>query len=106
MNRWNMNYYTANPFGLAPFYWANEQGALPGAVEAYFDWILEGRSPAAEQVELLCDYARYWINAPCWRDDDGELVLAELRERARTLASLESLERWIAEAMSVGIDPF
>lgn len=91
---------TRYPHG-GPLYWRNEQSGLLGqAIEAYFD-----RREGAEDLALVIDYCRYWIEAPCWRwDDPGEL--AELRQRVRSLITRSVLDAWLNDAMGLGIDPF
>jgi len=96
-----------------PFYWRDEQsGTLPSAVEAYFNTCVgNGPGATAEQVALVAAFCRYFILAPCWeinvRDCPEMLAdLVELRERAKTLASVESIRRWCEECMDLGLDPF
>jgi hypothetical protein len=112
------------PLGL-PFYWGDDvTGRLPAAMRHYFEFCL-GHAPDATaadlgipplnaaELKLLCDYCRHFINAPCWENNlsaqDCEDMLADLiqlRARARTLASVESIRRWNQECMELGLDPF
>jgi hypothetical protein len=69
-----------------PLYWRNEAGGkLPAAIMAYLDGTM---TPA--QTELVIEYFRYFINAPCWEQGaqthpDGAGYLAELRSLAEEL---------------------
>lgn len=110
------------PLGL-PLYWGDDPtGELPKAVRHYFDFCL-GHCPdlTAEDLDIspmspcelriIIDYAGYFINAPCWetnlRDCEEMLYdLYQLRARARSLASVESIRRWNEECTELGIDPF
>ena len=114
------NFYRP-PLGL-PLYWGDEiTGRLPAAVRHYFDFCL-GHCPdetakdlgiqpmSAEELKVLYDYCLYFINAPCWEanlQDSEEMLedLKQLRERAKTLASVESIRRWNEECMELGLDP-
>ncbi len=115
-----------------PLYWGDEQsGELPNAVRHYFDHILGQSlrletaadldiSPLTErELQLLCDFCRYFINAPCWENNlagrwpaiaagcpEMLAVLQGLKESAKTLASVADLRRWNAECMEIGLDPF
>lgn len=107
-----------------PLYWGFEVGGeLKAAVKHYFDFCLGhapdetakdlGIPPMTEaELELLCEYCVYFINAPCWLNSQfgGENPFREnvisLRERAKTLASLESIRRWNDECTEIGLDPF
>ncbi len=98
--------------GAMPGYWRDEQSDLPGAVEAFFNFVVgEGPEPTANQLSRIQWYCHYFIHAPCWdqnpyMQDDGKAELEMLRERSKTLASVESIRRWIDEAMEIGIAPF
>jgi hypothetical protein len=98
--------------GILPGYWRDEQSDLPAAVEAFIAHCAgEGPEPSQSQLAKVCAYIRYWVHAPCWEANlaDNEEMLEELRElqrRAATLASTESIRRWIEEALALGIDPF
>lgn len=99
-----------------PLYWGFEIGGeLKAAVQAFYDACLGKGQPTAEQLALLCEYCVYFINAPCWEHQPTALgggenpFLADvlnLRERAKTLASLESIRRFSEECVEIGIDPF
>lgn len=110
------------PFG-APLYWRDEQsGELPAAVIRYFDFCLGHAADATaadlgvrpltdRQLQLLCEYCRYWINAPCWeRNMAGSLTmlgeLKILKDRAAALSGLEDIRVWNDECSNLGIDPF
>lgn len=115
------NFY-APPFGT-PLYWRDEQsGELRLAVTRYFDHCL-GPAPdataadleipplTARELNLLAEYCRYFINAPCWQNNlaDNEAMLGELRvliEKSKTLASVESIRRWNEECADLGLDVF
>jgi hypothetical protein len=115
------NFYRP-PLGL-PLYWRDEvSGALPAAIRHYFDWccgpdpddfseMMEDEPLSDQELRLVIDYANYFINAPCWETNLMECEemldeLRELRERAKSLASVESIRRWNCECMELGIDPF
>lgn len=96
------------PLGL-PLYWRNEvTGVLLAGVRAYIDHMAgpkEFPAPTPEQVTLLANYLRYFINAPCWAS--GELdELGALRRRAQSLESVSEIAAWIDSAMEIGLEPF
>jgi hypothetical protein len=101
-----------------PLYWRDEiTGELPAAIIHYFDFC-QGHCPdetaedlgikplSQRELDLICSYARHFINAPCWENNLVLSELKELRERAKTLASVESIRRWNEECMDLGWDPF
>lgn len=103
------NFYVP-PLGL-PLNWRNETtGALPAAVWAYITHGADRRQPAptADQLELLIDYIRHYINAPCWDFPDNyyrdDLVV--LRERAKGLKTVDDVQHWIYWALEIALDPF
>ena len=117
---------TGNCYPLGqPLYWGDEvSGRLPAAVRHYFDFCC-GHAPDAtaadlgiapltpDELKLLCDYCVHFIHAPCWENNliahDCEDMLADLlqlRARAKTLASVESIRRWNSECVELGLDPF
>lgn len=113
MDRINEIRINATPYrnGLFPGYWRDEQTDLPAAVEAFYNQALGKESgPTEHQLSRIQWYLEYFINAPIWdtnpyMDDDGRCALQQLRERVQTLASVESIRRWIDEAMEIGLDP-
>ena len=83
--------------GAAPGYWMNEtSGALRPAVEAYLnDWPM-----SAAHVAALRAYFRQWMAA-----DWAGPRIEELRARIDSLDSKVKLERWLADALELNIDP-
>ncbi len=105
-------YYT--PLQI-PFNWRDEPSkVLQNAVWAYINYCAEPAlhpEPSPEQTKLLIWFCGYFIEAPCWEDNLRECEemleeLQELRRRAKTLASVESIRRWSVEAMELGLDPW
>lgn len=80
----------------APGFWFHEtSGVLRPAVEDY----LFGRDLSAEQIALLRAYLRQWIETPVWRRAH------ELRRRIDSLVDRAAIDRWIADAVKLGLDP-
>ena len=96
-----------SPLGL-PLYWMDEMtGELPIAVNAYLGCGLTGENvpaPTNAQIDLLRDYLTYYINAPCWRWEEGN-ELAELRTKVSGLNTLEAIHKWIVDCLNIGLDP-
>jgi|SRR5579862_3181953 len=94
-----------------PLYWHFEVGQVKPAVEAYLNHLLEGKpAPSAQEISRIQEYLEYWINAPCWdknpySGDQGKATLTELRERVKTIGSVEGIRRWTEEAAEFGLDP-
>ena len=93
------------PLGL-PLRWQDEQsGLLPTAVWAYYNHVARPAThpePTRDQMSLVLEYVRYYIEAPCWQGADG---LADLRTAAAVMKSAEDLDRWIWMCLEIGIDP-
>jgi hypothetical protein len=106
------------PLGL-PLRWQDDvSGELPAAVRSYLDHRCgESPAPPAALLDLLIDYLRYHITAPCWsetarmaRDDGDEEMAAQLIQlrldicegRVRTP---DEIGAWIHRCLSIGIDP-
>lgn len=99
--------------GGGPFHWQFELGEVKKAVQAYLKhlYVIEGSiQPTAEQISAIQEYLEYWINAPCWdanpyADDEGKATLSELRQRVKSLGSVEGIRRWCEEASEFGLEP-
>jgi hypothetical protein len=95
-----------SPLGL-PLHWLNEvTGVLPAAVMAFVGYGAEPDShpePTADQLALTIAYLGYFIDAPCWRDMDGQLD--GLRADAKTLTTFAQVNAWIMRCLKIGIDP-
>jgi hypothetical protein len=62
--------------------------------------------PAAEHLELVLDYLRYHINAPCWEQAESFAEeLAALRERVGQLQTAADVDGWIHDCLQIGLDP-
>jgi hypothetical protein len=72
-------------------------GVLRPAVEAY----LAGGPMAPEHVAAMRAYLRQWIGPQVW---DG-LGVKALRDRVDELVDRPSIERWLDDALDMGIDP-
>jgi hypothetical protein len=82
-----------------PGFWQYEQsGRLRPVVVAY----LHGKPLDDEQVTMMRAYLRQWINADVWRNDPG---LDQLRTRIDELVDRASIDRWLSDALDLGIDP-
>lgn len=90
-----------------PGYWMHEQsGALRRAIEAY----LSCEPMTREQVGLIREYLRQWIDAKCWDanphiDDAGRDRLAFLRRMIYNVTARTTIEAWLAAAADIGMDP-
>lgn len=78
-----------------PGYWKDEtSGVLRPAVEAY----LSGSEMSDEQIAAMRAYLRQWI-ASGWGNAD------HLRAKVGDLQTRRQIDRWLANALRVGIDP-
>lgn len=97
------------PLGL-PLYWDDEpSGLLSLAVVAYFvqDADKTKPEPTAEQLELVINYIRYYIKAPCWEGAEAfSEELKNLRTQAEGLKTVDDVRKFIHDSMEIGLDPF
>lgn len=61
-------------------------------------------SPTDEQIVMLKSYLVQWVDAPCWKDP-APGGIERLRRQAREIQSAEDIDKFLAEALDVGIDP-
>ena len=89
-----------------PLRWQDDQSnILPDAVYAFFD--VPGFDPITpEQLELVREYAEYYINAPCWMTGDDPELWRELRASIKAVKTKEAMMAWLKQALKVTIDPF
>lgn len=93
------------PFNT-PLYWRYElSGELAAAVTAYLENRINGGRVDDGQIALIRDYICYWVNAPCWENDEFSTELAELRTAAKELDSAERIQEWTRLALDIGMDP-
>lgn len=103
-----------DPTHGTPFYWRDEQsGELGSAVLAYTGFMagmVRGVSPG--ELELVADYCRYYIAAPCWMQSAWEHGNAEaiatvqrLFDLAQTLTTAQDIATWIRACLEIGLDP-
>lgn len=91
---------------LGPLRWQDDvTGVLPEAVHTFFG--VQGCKPlTSERLDLLREYAEYYINAPCWLIDGNEAIWTQLREEIQHITTRDALEAWLMKALYVTIDPF
>ena len=96
--------YPGGPKG--PLRWQDEvSGVLPEAVRTFFG--VPSPDPLTpEQLELVREYAEYYINAPCWLTDDNPELWTALRTSIKEAKTKEAMYTWIEQALEVTIDPF
>jgi hypothetical protein len=99
------------PEGMPVNWRAEPSGKMQASVTAYYKAVLGEGTITPEQIERIARFCNYFIHAPCWDfvcegADSMVADLAELRQRAPTLASIESVRRWLQEALDIGLDPF
>ncbi len=91
-----------------PLFWRNEEsGELIAAVGAYLNNRIEGTPISPAQVDLMREYLRHWINAPCWKQDDPviESAFDRLKLSVYTLRNANDISQWLRRALDLGIDP-
>ncbi|MEH2287192.1 hypothetical protein [Nostoc sp.] len=91
------------PLGL-PLNWQDETSKeLPRVVFKYFS----SQYLSTNEIALLAEYCRHYINAPCWDASGGFTEeLAALRETADLLSTVSEINRWIDNCLEIAIDPF
>lgn len=91
------------PLGL-PLNWRNEtSGELPRVIFKYFS----SQYLITNEIALLAEYCRHYINAPCWDNNEGFTTeLAALRETANSFSTVREISQWINHCIEIAIDPF
>ncbi|MEH1849280.1 MAG: hypothetical protein V7L25_31000 [Nostoc sp.] len=91
------------PLGL-PLNWRNEtSGELPRVVSKYFS----SQYLNTNEITLLAEYCRHYINAPCWDATGGfPTETAALRQSATTISTVADVDQWIDACLEIAIDPF
>ncbi len=93
--------------GGTPLQWQDDvSGVLPTAVKTFFQWSGYQQPLTPGHLQMIREYCRYYINAPCWQIGGMEQQFAELRQRVTHLQTSEEIETWCLDALEVGIDPF
>jgi hypothetical protein len=91
--------------GQLPPYWKHEtSGQLQPAIEAFVNHCAypdEVSPPTKQQLGLIIQYFKLYIQAPCWQGPD----IAELRGSANGLQTVEDCRHWLAKCLREGIDP-
>ena len=91
------------PLGL-PLNWRDEtSGELPRVVFKYFN----SQYLTTNQIALLAEYCRHYINAPCWDATGGfPDELAVLRQSANLLSSVREISQWINDCLEIAMTLF
>ena len=100
-----LDYY--DPHFGTPFYWRHEpSGKLEAAITTYIAYASGDRTaPTAQQLSLLVDYLKYWINASCWQQPETEYWLDRLRARSYSLNTVAEVSNWLDDCLKLGLDP-
>ncbi|QLE41689.1 hypothetical protein FD723_15540 [Nostoc sp. C052] len=91
------------PMGL-PLNWKDEtSGELPRVVFKFFS----SQYLTTNEIALLSEYCRHYINAPCWDATAGfPDELAALRQSANSISTVSDISQWINACLEIAIDPF
>jgi len=88
---------------MLPLYWRDDiTGELPAAVQAYLNNRIDGTEISNAQIVLLVDWLTHFIHAPCW---EGDEQLARLRSSVTKLKTPNDVDRWLRQALEIGLDP-
>jgi hypothetical protein len=98
-------------------YWRNEMsGHLASAVWNYIHSHLPTKkfgttgepimqaTFTAQDLDLLKSYLITFVDWPGWMETEGG-SLASLRQSARAITSRDDCDRWLEQAIAIGIDP-
>jgi hypothetical protein len=84
----------------APYHWIWETGdGLRPAVERY----LRHEPLSIKDIALIRAYLLQWVRAPVWYSADAQMV--ELRTAVEDIKTRGDIERSIAMAVILGMDP-
>lgn len=100
------NFYRPGIGTGGPLRWQDDvTGVLPAAVFAFFQYGVKQSDvpPTEEQLGLVREYMEYYVNAPCWQQDDTK-KLDTLREKIQVLKTVQELNDFIYECMEIGLD--
>jgi hypothetical protein len=94
----------------APLYWRNEtSGRLSKAIHQYSACTVYDQDKQEDRqnfdpgyISLIRGYFFHWINAPGWSDSQE---LTQLRKEVRCIHSIDDIDRFLDNALKVGIDP-
>ncbi|MEH2031330.1 MAG: hypothetical protein V7K67_16975 [Nostoc sp.] len=91
------------PMGL-PLNWKDEtSGELRAVVFKFFS----SQYLRIDEISLIAEYCRHFINAPCWDAAGGfPDELAALRQSANSISSVSDINQWINACFEIAIDPF
>ena len=89
-----------------PYRWQDEAtGDLPRAIKRYLDYMLQERQFLSQRdFDLVVDYMKHFINAPCWQEDQ-DMLLTVVRRRVDQLRTPTDIDSWIKQCMLIGLDP-
>lgn len=88
-----------------PLRWQDDQsGVLPTAVGMYLDHRTKGSDVGRYALQVVADYLRYYLAAPCWDRFDAE-HFDTIDQRLAAARTAEDVAQVIALCMAVGIDP-
>jgi hypothetical protein len=89
----------------APDFWRDE---VTGRLNRPVTRFLNREQLSTADIRLLAMYIQQWIDSPAWdhADEEGKLALADLRLKAHQIVTREGLDRWVKQALNLGIDPF
>jgi len=91
----------------APKYWMQETS---GVLKPVIEKLLTAENLTPREIAIVRAYFRQWVMAPAWdlnphaskrsRDD-----LERLRTSVETIRTFRAIARWLADAVSQGMDP-
>lgn len=89
-----------------PRYWRDEtSGILAEAVQCY----LTDHALTPNQIRYMRAYCVQWVSSSAWTANPharGETdELKALRESAREIRSIQQLDKWLHDAVDIGMDP-
>lgn len=90
-----------------PRFWRDEtSGILAAAVTKY----LTDHTLTPNEIRYMRAYLVQWVGSPVWdlnpaHDDATRKELEALRDSAKRIHSIQQLDRWLRDALDVGIDP-
>lgn len=87
-----------------PRYWRDEtSGVLAAAVQNY----LTDHALTPNEIRYMRAYCVQWVNSSAWdlNPSGAGKELAALRESAKEIFSIQQLDKWLHDAVDIGMDP-
>lgn len=97
------------PYAMGLGHWRYDKTeVISSAITTYVYHVAmpsEFPKPGQTQIKIIASYLKYWIDCPNWENPCETATIDRLRSTVGSLSTIDGIDQWVQDCLTLGIDP-